>query len=102
MFADLTPLVNNILYAISGLCFGSFASRCSVFAAKRIVSLYRHEGIGAFLGFLPQISVLAVAFLIFPLWFITKTQLGGFVYYAVLAYFFSKGYRKYVKGKEEE
>lgn len=90
-------IINYILYTISGFCFGAFASRYSVLSAAAIATKYREEGISAAFSCLPQLLFVFTAFFLFPTWFITKTPLGGFVYYSVLIYFFSKGYRQYVK-----
>lgn len=90
-------IINYILYGISGFCFGAFASRYSVLAAAAIAEKYRSEGISGVLSCLPQLLFIFTAFFIFPTWFITRTPVGGFVYYAVLLYFFSCGYRLHVK-----
>lgn len=92
-----SALVNYILYGISGFCFGTFASRYSVLAAAAVAERYRHEGISCILSCLPQLLFMFTAFFLFPAWFITKTSMGGFVYYAVLLYFFNRGYRLHVK-----
>ncbi len=86
-------IVNFLLYALSGICFGVFASRYSVLSALHIKGKWHDEGIACFFSCLPQLLFLAVAFFLFPTWFISKTPTGGFFYYAVLAYFFSKGMR---------
>ena len=64
---NLDNFLSQILYVISGFLFGIFASRY---------------------------SVLSIAFIAFPLLFSTRTVMGSFVYYAVLLFFFSKGYNK--------
>lgn len=92
-----STVINYILYGISGFCFGTFASRYSVLAAANIVEKYRNEGFSSIFSCLPQLLFMFTAFFLFPAWFITKTQLGGFVYYAVLIYFFSRGYSLHVK-----
>ena len=38
------------------------------------------------------------AFTLFPFWLITRTEAGGFIYYATLLFFFTKGYRADKKG----
>ena len=88
-------IVNYVLYALSGFCFGIFASRYSVLATLKLKEACSQ-------GFsLPQLLLpllfLGISFFIFPLWFITKTNVGGFIYYAVLLYFFSRGYNTYIK-----
>lgn len=94
---DISQLLNYALYGISGLCFGVFASRYSVFAASRLAQLYRSGGLAALFSGLPQMLFLFLTFFLFPTWFITKTPTGGFVYYAILIYFFNKGYRQYIQ-----
>lgn len=86
-------IVNLLLYAFSGICFGAFASRYSVFSALHIKSKWQEEGISCLFGCLPQLLFLSVSFFLFPTWFISKTPTGGFFYYAVLAFFFNKGLR---------
>ena len=93
-------ICNYFLYALSGFFFGIFASRFSIISALKILGKAREQGIiSGVLSCFPQIIFLAVAFFIFPVWFINKTQIGGFFYYAVLVYFFNKGYRLYISGK---
>ena len=90
-----TAIVNYILYGLSGFCFGIFASRYSVLAALKIKESW---GNGSnLLQLLPSLLFLGISFFIFPLWFITKTNVGGFIYYAVLLFFFSRGYNTYIK-----
>lgn len=84
-------IVNFLLYALSGICFGVFASRYSVLSAQFIKSKWREQGIACFFSCLPQLLFITVSFFLFPTWFISKTPTGGFFYFAVLAYFFSKG-----------
>lgn len=93
-------ICNYFLYALSGFFFGIFASRYSIISALKILEKVREQGIvsGVFSSML-QVVFLATAFFIFPVWFITRTQVGGFFYYAVLVYFFNKGYRLYISGK---
>lgn len=86
-------IVNYILYGLSGILFGIFASRYSVFAALHIKGRYREEGLAGLTACLPQLLLLFVTFFLFPTWFISKTPTGGFFYYLVLVYFFSKGMR---------
>lgn len=90
---DFAQIVNWLLYGFSGLCFGVFASRYSVLSALYIKRKYQEEGIACFFSCLPQLLFLATSFFLFPTWFISRTPTGGFFYYAVLAYFFSKGMR---------
>lgn len=90
---DFSHIVNWLLYGFSGLCFGVFASRYSVLSTIYIKNKYHEEGIACFFSCLPQLLFLATSFFLFPTWFISKTPTGGFFYYAVLVYFFSKGMR---------
>ncbi|MBQ8418213.1 MAG: hypothetical protein IJX10_06240 [Phascolarctobacterium sp.] len=93
-------ICNYFLYALSGFFFGIFASRYSILATIKLVGNIRERGLGnGLLGSLPQIFFLALAFFIFPVLFITRTQTGGFFYYLVLIYFFNKGYRTYIQNR---
>lgn len=86
-------MVNWLLYAFSGICFGVFASRYSVLSAIHIKNKYQEEGIACLFNCLAQLLFITVTFFLFPTWFISKTTVGGFFYYVVLVYFFSKGLR---------
>lgn len=94
-------ICNYFLYALSGFFFGIFASRYSIISVLKIFDKVRERGIisGVF-GSMLQVVFLATAFFIFPVLFINKTQVGGFFYYAVLIYFFNKGYRLYIGNKK--
>lgn len=94
-------ICNYFLYALSGFFFGIFASRYSIISVLKIFDKVREKGIisGVF-GSMLQVVFLATAFFIFPVLFINKTQVGGFFYYAVLVYFFNKGYRLYIGNKK--
>ena len=94
-------ICNYFLYALSGFFFGIFASRYSIISLLKIFDKVRERGIisGVF-GSVLQVVFLATAFFIFPVLFINKTQVGGFFYYAVLVYFFNKGYRLYIGNKK--
>ena len=94
-------ICNYFLYALSGFFFGIFASRYSIISVLKIFDKVRERGIisGVF-GSMLQVVFLATAFFIFPVLFINKTQVGGFFYYAVLVYFFNKGYRLYIGNKK--
>lgn len=94
---DFSSLLNYILYALSGFCFGIFASRYSVLSCLKIKERVASAGISAILSTLPQLLFLIISFFIFPAWVITKTTVGGFFYCAVLVYFFSRGYRTYIQ-----
>lgn len=90
---SFAEIVNCLLYAFSGICFGSFASRYSVLAAVHCQKRYREDGIACLFDCLPQLLFIAAAFFLFPTWFTSKTPVGGFFYYAVLLFFFNKGLR---------
>ena len=94
-------ICNYCLYALSGFFFGIFASRYSIISVLKIFDKVREKGIiSGVLGSMLQVVFLATAFFIFPVLFINKTQVGGFFYYAVLVYFFNKGYRLYIGNKK--
>lgn len=90
----IDTILNNILYGLSGFCFGIFGSRYSVLSVAKLLVYKLSGGWGTVLtaGF-PQLAFLLLAFIVFPLFFIGRTQIGGFVYYATLLFFFSKGYK---------
>ena len=79
---NLDNFLSQILYVLSGFLFGIFASRYSVLSWRTIFAS------------LLQVCILLIAFIAFPLLFSTRTVIGSFVYYAVLLFFFSKGYNK--------
>lgn len=94
-------ICNYFLYALSGFFFGIFSSRYSIISVLKIFDKVREQGIiSGVLGSMLQVVFLATAFFIFPVLFINKTQVGGFFYYAVLIYFFNKGYRLYIGNKK--
>ena len=72
---NLDNFLSQILYVLSGFLFGTIRAR------------------GIFASIL-QVCILLIAFIAFPLLFSTRTVMGSFVYYAVLLFFFSKGYNK--------
>ena len=93
-------ICNYALYALSGFFFGIFASSYSVLATIKLRANISEKGLAnGLLGSLPQILFIALAFFIFPILFITRTQTGGFFYYLVLVYFFTKGYRTYIQNR---
>ncbi|XOQ53602.1 MAG: hypothetical protein ACFWT7_09595 [Succiniclasticum sp.] len=87
-------IVNLLLFLLSGILFGLFSSRQSIFCVRRIRTVYRECGFG--LRFVTRIPFcvlfLVCAFLLFPSWFATHTVAGAVAYMAVLLYFFSKGW----------
>ena len=62
--SSFSQIVNSLLYIISGFFFGIFASRHSI-----------------------------LAFLVFPSWMASRTTIGAIAYYAVLLFYFSKGWK---------
>lgn len=96
---DFGEIINYILYAISGFCFGIFGSRYSVLASVKIREKISTEGISGLLSSLPQLLFILISFFVFPVLFISKTTVGGFFYCLVLIYFFSKGYKTYIQNR---
>lgn len=95
-----SEICNYFLYGLSGFFFAIFASRYSIFSAIKIVTNVREQGFGSgVLKSIPQIFFIIIAFFIFPILFITKTQTGGFFYYLTLIYYFNKGYRIHIQDK---
>lgn len=84
---NLDNFLSQILYVISGFFIRHFR-----IALQRAV-LAHHRARGIFASLL-QVCILLIAFIAFPLLFSTRTVMGSFVYYAVLLFFFSKGYNK--------
>lgn len=96
---DFSTILNYILYGISGFLFGIFASRYSVLSAIKLRENIASGGAAGITASIPQLLFMLVSFFIFPAWFIFKTTTGGFVYCAVLVYFFSKGYKLYIQNR---
>lgn len=94
-------IVNNLLYVLSGFCFGIFASRFSLLSFAGIMEAYKENGLAALAKRWHLVLFLLGACFIFPVWFIGRTTVGGFTYYAVLIYFFNKGYSAYKTGKAD-
>ncbi len=90
---DFSTILSKILYGISGFCFGIFASRFSIFSLANIL-LLKTKGFSGenIIRTIPFILFLALAFFIFPIYFINKTEIGGYVYYVALLLFFTKGF----------
>lgn len=88
----IDTMLSQVLYCLSGFLFGIFASRFSVISWRTLA------GKPPLAHCLPCVLFLLTAFFLFPLWFITRTEGGGFIYYATLLFFFSKGYRANKKG----
>lgn len=91
---SLGETLNFVLYALSGIFFGIFASRYSVLSALFVKRKYQEDGIACVFSCLAQLLFLFAAFFLFPTWYTSKTPSGGFFYYSVLVYFFTKGLRQ--------
>ena len=81
---NIDTMLSQILYCLSGFLFGIFASRYSVISWRTLASR-------------PPLLQCA-PYTLFPFWLITRTEAGGFIYYATLLFFFTKGYRADKKG----
>lgn len=96
---DISEILNYILYAFSGLCFGASASRYSVLATVNMVEAYRKNGFSGLSSCWFGILFVLIAAFVFPVWFSGRTTVGGFCYYAVFIYFFNRGYQLYIKNR---
>ena len=81
---NIDTMLSQILYCLSGFLFGIFASRYSVISWRTLASR-------------PPLLQCA-PYVLFIFWLITRTEAGGFIYYATLLFFFTKGYRADKKG----
>ena len=86
-------VLSQILYGISGFLFSIFAVRNGHKAINRIkeVRAAKGLGLGLILGAFPAILFFIFALVIFPVWFYSRTQIGGFVYLATFIFFNMKG-----------
>lgn len=84
---NIDTMLSQILYCLSGFLFGIFASRYSVISWRTLASR------PPLLQCAPYVLFIIAAFTLFPFWLITRTEAGGFIYYATLLFFFTKGYR---------
>ena len=84
-------IVTYLLYGLSGMFFGIFASRYSVLAGVKVREALHEGGLTGLFSVLPQIIFLFVSFFLFPSWFLTRTTTGGLTYYVCLVYFVNKG-----------
>ena len=66
--ATFSQIVNTALYIVSGFFFGIFASRNSLFSVIRIRNAFIEKDF-------------------------SRTTAGAFTYYAVLLFYFSKGWK---------
>lgn len=89
---NIDTMLSQILYCLSGFLFGIFASRYSVISWRTLASRT------PLLQCAPYVLFIIAAFTLFPFWLITRTEAGGFIYYATLLFFFTKGYRADKKG----
>ena len=87
--ATFSQIVNTALYIVSGFFFGIFASRNSLFSVIRI----RDFSLTSVFGIAFSVLFLILAFLVFPSWLASRTTAGAFTYYAVLLFYFSKGWK---------
>ena len=94
-FLNFSQIVNTALYVVSGFFFGIFASRNSIFSALHIRKVLAEKDFSAASLFKTACSVLFIvlAFLVFPSWMASRTTAGAFAYYAVLLFYFSKGWK---------
>ena len=85
---NIDTMLSQILYCLSGFLFGIFASSYTVISWRT----------PPLLQCAPYVLFIIAAFTLFPFWLITRTEAGGFIYYATLLFFFTKGYRADKKG----
>ena len=97
---DLNEILNIMLYGFSGLCFGASASHYSVLATINMVEAFRKNGFSGLSKCWFGILFLLVAAFVFPVWFIGRTTIGGFCYYAMFIYFYNKGYQMYINNRK--
>ncbi len=92
--SSFSQIVNSLLYIVSGFFFGIFASRHSIFSVmniRRTLTKKKYSPASLFrLAF--SILFIVLAFLVFPSWMASRTTIGAITYYAVLLYYFSKGW----------
>ncbi|MBQ8700237.1 MAG: hypothetical protein IJ522_01485 [Acidaminococcaceae bacterium] len=93
--ATFSQIVNTALYIVSGFFFGIFASRNSLFSVIRIRNAFIEKdfSLTSVFGIAFSVLFLILAFLVFPSWLASRTTAGAFAYYAVLLFFFSKGWK---------
>ena len=84
---NIDTMLSQILYCLSGFLFGIFASRYSVISWRTLASR------PPLLQCAPYVLFIIAAFTLFA-----RTEAGGFIYYATLLFFFTKGYRADKKG----
>ena len=89
---NIDTMLSQILYCLSGFLFGIFASPYTATGWPPLA------GRPPLLQCAPYVLFIIAAFTLFPFWLITRTEAGGFIYYATLLFFFTKGYRADKKG----
>lgn len=96
---SFSHIVNSLLYIISGFFFGIFASRHSIFSVINIRRTLAEKDFSAASLFRLAFSILFIvlAFLVFPSWMASRTIIGAIAYYAVLLFYFSKGWNSLPK-----
>ena len=96
---SFSHIVNSLLYIISGFFFGIFASRHSIFSVINIRRTLAEKDFSAASLFRLAFSILFIvlAFLVFPSWMASRTTIGAIAYYAVLLFYFSKGWKNFPK-----
>ena len=85
---NIDTMLSQILYCLSGFLFAAF------FLSEVVKIFFRPP----LLQCAPYVLFIIAAFTLFPFWLITRTEAGGFIYYATLLFFFTKGYRADKKG----
>ena len=92
---SFSHIVNSLLYIISGFFFGIFASRHSIFSVMNIRRTLAEKDFSPTSLFRLVFSFLflVLAFLVFPSWMASRTGAGAIAYYAVLLFYFSKGWK---------
>jgi len=96
---SFSQIVNSLLYIISGFFFGIFASRHSIFSVINIRRTLAEKDYSPASLFRLAFSFLfmVLAFLVFPSWMASRTAIGAISYYAVLLFYFSKGWKSLQK-----
>jgi len=90
-----SQIVNTALYIVSGFFFGIFASRNSIFSVMNIRRTFAEKDFSpsSLCKLACSILFITLAFLVFPSWMASRTNAGAFAYYAVLLFYFSKGWK---------
>ena len=94
---SFSQIVNTALFIVSGFFFGIFASRNSLFSVINLRNAFAEKDFSPSSVFKIAYSILfiALAFLVFPSWMASRTTAGAFTYYAVLLFYFSKGWKNF-------